>query len=68
MQPYPELLAPDPYAIDCLSIDTEPNFLVPSSAKVGELFPLLYRSSGEAVKDEEAYGIAGSPTGNGEPE
>ena len=36
--------------------------MVPSSAIVGELFPLLYRDSGKAVKNnEEAHGIALPP-------
>jgi hypothetical protein len=52
-----EPLTPDPYFVDYLPIDTEPNFLVPSSAAVGELFPLFYRGSGEAVKNDDAYGI-----------
>jgi hypothetical protein len=56
-----EELTPDPYFIDYLPIDTEPNFLVPSSAAVGELFPLFYRGSGEAVKNDNAYGIALPP-------
>jgi hypothetical protein len=55
------LVAPDPFLIDYLPIDTEPNFLVPSSAAVGELFPLFYRGSGEAVKNDDAYGIALPP-------
>ena len=56
-----ELLAPDPYFIDYLPIETEPNFLVPSSSEVGALFPLFYRGSGERVKDAEAYSIALPP-------
>jgi hypothetical protein len=55
------LVTPDPYFIDYLPVDTEPNFLVPSSAAVGELFPLFYRGLGEAVKNDDAYGIALPP-------
>jgi hypothetical protein len=55
------LVAPDPFLIDYLPIETEPNFLVPSSAAIGELFPLFYRGSGEAVKNDDTYGIALPP-------
>jgi hypothetical protein len=55
------LVAPDPCFIDCLPIDTEPNFLVPSSAAVGELFPLFCRGSGEAVKNDDTCGTALPP-------
>jgi hypothetical protein len=55
------LVAPDPCFIDCLPIDTELNFLVLSSAAVGELFPLFCRDSGEAVKNDDTCGAALPP-------
>ena len=54
-------LAIDPYNMDYLPIDMQPNFLVPRSPEVGELTPLFYRGSGEHVKDAEAFGIALPP-------
>jgi len=47
--------------VDYLPIETEPNFLVPIRTEVGELTPLYFRSSGERIKDAEAFGIALPP-------
>ena len=50
-----------PANIEYLSIDEEPNFLIPKHLNVAEIFPLYFRGTNQRVKDDEAYGIALPP-------